>query len=481
MFSGDRKIKKHSILILVIIALLAGTDAEAKYSGGTGEPNDPYQIGSAGDLLTLTADTNDYNKCFILTEDIDLQGQVFTTAIIAADTVVDNLSFDGTKFTGTFDGNGYKILNVTINGGINSRWLGLFGYIGSGSLIKNLGFENCAVSGYYDVGGLAGWNYDGNINNCHSTAVVSGDMLIGGLVGVNKGSIINCYSAGTVTGWDGSNYIGGLVGYNEAGIIIGCYSNGAVKSTNTGGGLVGFNLEGTVTKCCSTGTISGDLQMGGLLGYTSSGSISNCYSTGNVSGDYEVGGLVGFTYSDSISNCYSTGTVSGDQKIGGLVGNNCSYISNCYSTGAVSGNTFVGGLIGENYGSVVSSFWDTQTSDWWTSAGGTGKTTSEMKMSDTFIDAGWDFVSETINGPNDIWRMCVDGVEYPLLSWQFAPDFTCPDGVDILDLAFFTERWLTECNETNNFCNCTDVNCDDSANFLDFLIFANNWLEDIEP
>jgi hypothetical protein len=38
----------------------------AEYSGGTGEPNNHYQIASADDLLVLAADTNDYNQCFII-------------------------------------------------------------------------------------------------------------------------------------------------------------------------------------------------------------------------------------------------------------------------------------------------------------------------------------------------------------------------------------------------------------------------------
>jgi hypothetical protein len=71
----------------------------------------------------------------------------------------------------------------------------------------------------------------------------------------------------------------------------------------------------------------------------------------------------------------------------------------------------------------------------------------------------------------------VDGVEYPLLSWQFIPDFICPDGVDILDLAFLVDRWLAECDETNNFCNCTDTDYDGQVNLPDFAILASHWLE----
>ncbi len=40
-----------------------------------------------------------------------------------------------------------------------------------------------------------------------------------------------------------------------------------------------------------------------------------------------------------------------------------------------------------------------------------------MKTQATFTDYTWDFLGEDTNGENEIWRMCVDGVEYPRLSW----------------------------------------------------------------
>ena len=60
--------------------------------------------------------------------------------------------------------------------------------------------------------------------------------------------------------------------------------------------------------------------------------------------------------------------------------------------------------------------------------------------------AGWDFVGESVNGQNEIWRMCQDGVDYPRLSWEFARagDFACADGVDLADLQALAEHWLTE-------------------------------------
>jgi len=59
-------------LFLTLIMGLFVLPAHAKYSGGTGEPNDPYQIATAEDLMLLGDSPEDYDKHFILTADIDL-------------------------------------------------------------------------------------------------------------------------------------------------------------------------------------------------------------------------------------------------------------------------------------------------------------------------------------------------------------------------------------------------------------------------
>ena len=350
---------------------------------GTGTPGDPYRIATQADLLTMAADTSYYSNCFILTADINMGGQVFTTAIIAAGTSSTNGSFQGTAFTGTFDGNGHKITNFTINGGSNC-YLGLFGYINSGGSVKNLGLEKFTVSGdILYVGGLAGGNH-GSVSNCYSTGAVSGGDEVGGLVGLNwSGSISNCYATGTVSGsWE----VGGLVGIN-------------------------FHYYTEVN-----------------------GVISNCYSTGAVSGGDEVGGLVGYNYWSTVSNCYSTGAVSSTSYVGGLVGNNNDgSISNCYSTGAVSGTSYVGGLVGINGSSISNSFWDTESSGQTTSVGGTGETTTQMKTLSTFTSAGWDFTS--------VWVLPMG--QYPMLFLRQAGDLNYDGRVDFVDFALFADHWLS--------------------------------------
>ena len=196
-----------------LLAVQAGS-AFGVYSGGTGEPGDPYQIATKADLLALAANTADYGKCFILTANVNMQGQVFTKAIIAPSS---SNPFQGTAFTGTFDGNGHKITGFIINGGSN-LYLGLFGQINPGGSVKNLGLENfVVVSGNQYVGGLVGYNNGGSISNCYSTGEVNGSSYVGGLVGYNNiGSISSSYSTGEV---NGSSYVGGLVGYNSGNSI----------------------------------------------------------------------------------------------------------------------------------------------------------------------------------------------------------------------------------------------------------------------
>ena len=236
--------KTRTVFILSITAILtlaAGSAFGSSYSGGSGTAGAPYQIATKADLLALAANTGDYGKCFILTADINMEGQVFTKAIIAP-------SGPSTPFAGTFDGKGHNVTNFTINGGSN-YYIGLFGYLDQSGSVKNLGIKDCSVNGDPD------------------------SQEVGGLVGDNDGSISNCYSTCAVSGGSGSYDTGGLVGYNESdGDISNCNSRGAVSSNPDSqiGGLVGYN-DGIISDCNSTGTVSGGSNpgngdVGGLVG-----------------------------------------------------------------------------------------------------------------------------------------------------------------------------------------------------------------------
>ena len=181
------------------------------------------------------------------------------------------------------------------------------------------------------------------------------------------------------------------------------------------GGVISY------TGAASVAVTGGTLGVGGLVA-VNDGTISNCYCTGHVTGDEYVGGLVGLTIGGStVEDSYFTGNVSGNLQVGGLAGRNTGTVCNSYSTGSVTGTTSVGGLVGHGgVGIATNSFWDVQTSGQTTSAGGTGKNTTEMQDIATFSGASWDIIwvgdSGTRN-PAYIWNI-VNNVTYPFLSWE---------------------------------------------------------------
>jgi len=150
-----------------------------------------------------------------------------------------------------------------------------------------------ALSGTYqpdDMGGLIGYN-TGSIEDSYSFVSVSGNWHAGGLVGYNNGGTIErCYSECPQEGHIfGGYYVGGLVGYNNnSGSIINSYSSAdALAYTNITGGLIGCNSNSSIINCYSTGSATrfqgGEGDFGSFIGrnqYTTV--ITNCYSTGSV-------------------------------------------------------------------------------------------------------------------------------------------------------------------------------------------------------
>jgi hypothetical protein len=364
----------------------------------------------------------DRDKHFKLMADIDLDPNLPDRKVYD-EAVIDN-------FKGVFDGNGHTISNFSYISS-NGLFVGLFRRIsGQNAQIKDLGLvaPNIDAETGSHVGSLVGMVSSGTITNCYAEGgSVSGEELVGGLVGLNHGNLNNCYSTCSVTG---ENDVGGLVGYNSQVTITNCSAGGEVFGCDYVGGLVGWNSGGTIENSSATGSVIGEKRniysrenrgTGGLIGFNS-GLLICCSATGDVSGDTQIGGLVGKN-SDSIINCYATGGVSGTEYVGGLVGFNGVSIINCYATGSVSGTTYVGGLVGYKgvEATVLTSFWDIQTSGQLISGGGISRSTAEMQTADTFLFAGWDFVDETTNGTEDIWWI-LEGQDCPHLWWEFVED-----------------------------------------------------------
>jgi hypothetical protein len=392
------------LFFIILVFATVSISTQAKYSGGSGTASYPYQIATEADLLALAANTDDYDKCFVLTADIDLSEYSFTAAVIAPNINNSGWSYNGVSFTGSFNGNDRIINNLTINaGGIESDFLGLFGSL-SGGEVKYLQLKNIRIiagAQSNSIGGIAGDN-NGLINGCLSTGTITGDSntgLIGGLAGGNDygGDIINSYSAVNVKGGFNSDYLGGLAG---------------------GSG-------GDINNSYSTGNVSGSTfsdSIGGLVGYHD-GNTSNCFSTGKVlSGttSFGLGGLIGQNcLKATINNCYSTGTVTSKNNsthLGGLVGANSSNISNSYSTGKVTGGydaRLLGGLVGnnDNNGIISNCYFQAESGE--DNGFGEPLTIAQMKQQNSYV--GFDFI--------DIWRIC-ENVSSPRLAWFYPGD--CP-------------------------------------------------------
>jgi hypothetical protein len=390
--------KKITCILAIAIFAVGSTNLWA-YSGGTGTSSSPYLIANKADLLQLAGNTNHYNKNFKMTTNIDFEGSSFNG--IALDTNK-TPEFQGTEFTGNFDGNGHTISNFKIAG--RRDYNGLFGRIGNGSsfgTVKNLGIVNCIISNCVNyAGSICGDLASGTIENCYATGIIEPDQskytggyarYMGGLCGHSgsKSKIINSYSSCFV---QGAYEAGGICGDNE-GIISNCYSKSRVKYSSFIGGFAAIN-----------GEENGDYFLGGICG-SNSGDINNSYAAGSVNGDCYIGGFCG-SNSASISDCYSTASVTGYKYIGGFVGKNDSSatINNCYSVGKIKATSdAIGGFCETNSGAISSSFWDISTSGTMNSDGGTGLVTAQLQDKTTFMSAGWDF--------DNTWIM--DG--YPVL------------------------------------------------------------------
>lgn len=425
--------KKLLLLSLLILSQMIWSQTATAPASGAGTPGDPYLIATLDNLYWIAASTSRWSSHYRQTADIDAAATSGWFSGAGWLPIGNNSIF----FTGSYNGDGHIISNLTINRQTIS-YIGLFGF-SMGVAITNLGLPNVSIAGKYSAGAIVGVNVNTTISNCYSTGTISGIQELGGIAGDNygTGTISNCYSTASVTGTYAT--VGGIAGYSE-GTIVSCYSTGSESGPQYVGGLVGDNI----------------------------GQIYNCYSTGNISGTITAGGLVGSNGVNGIvGNCYSRGNVSGTDYLGGLVGGNDGQIYNCYSTGSVIG--FLGsvaGFVGSSPGSnlyVQGCFWDTQTSNQSESGlpygieGATGKTTYEMTTGalivNFYIGAFWDFKGESVNGTDDIWNINnVRNDGYPFLSWQFPSDDPLP-----VELTSFTAK-VNGSQVTLNWQTATEVN-----------------------
>ena len=253
-----------------------------KDKGYTDDGQGNYTVTSAEGLKNIAKLVNEEWKLDInitLDNDIDLTGIDWTP--ICPD--------NSKKYTGTFDGGNHTITGLTVMG--SNRYAGLFGQIGPGGTVKNVVLTEVNVTSGTFVGGVAGWSFGGNIENCSVS--------------------------GSVSGSSGSD-VGGVVGYQQVGSITGCSSSATVKGTERAGGVVGVTNGGTtlLTACYATGNVTvendgtSNAWAGGIVGMNGTGTLIACYAAGNVSGNI-VGGAVGVNYAN-VTACYWSGLPDND-------------------------------------------------------------------------------------------------------------------------------------------------------------------------
>ena len=399
---------------LLVLALALAIAVPVCAWSGSGTSSSPYQISSVDDLKKV----KDYpGAYFKQTANITLNDPslfVFKDGVIIGDdgaevwTPIEN-------FTGTYDGGSKYItglyvcqdsanggLFANINGGtVKNVYLDLalvesdeYAGILAGKIEGASSVTNCMTSGSVigkttksmnTAGGLAGLiGKYANVSDSISYATVSGatsySANVGGLAGVNHGTISECGYYGNVFGtatyYDAS--IGGIAGYNT-GNIDNCLVAGAIGGESTAlvndcyvGGVVGVN-KGYIEYCqndaavsvvnCTADHNANLCAAGGIAGATFDADISYNTNNGKISGEYSYnGGIAGVAVSDTGTHYVdyndNTGAVSSAHGVaGGIVGRAVAagegyvstklYVDDCYNSGSVSGSSKTGNIAGE--------------------------------------------------------------------------------------------------------------------------------------
>ncbi len=350
-----------------------------------------YELQNMQNNLTETNGTKMPGN-YMLANDIDLQRDVKSFQPIG----YKNNSNQEFVFEGKFDGLNYKINDLKIDtSGLSSDknvacGIGLFG-INAGT-VENVGVESNIAVDKPDVGGIVGIN-KGTIRNVYHTGSVIGNGDVGGIAGHNESgaSIKLAYNTGKITAGSGCSNVGGIAGVNE-GTIAQVYNTGEVGDGNTGN-----NVGGIAGKLAGASAVPGE---------TYNAIIEDAYNYNTdssstaplITGSSNVGGIVGLVEGNSsdqylVRNTYNTGIVSANNNSGGIIGNVSS---------AGSGNPTV---------NVISSYFSEGTPN--EASGGTEnqKTTAQLQNINTFNN--WSI--SAAGGAGKTWRI-YEGQTMPLLT-----------------------------------------------------------------
>lgn len=264
---------------------------------------------------------------------------------------------DGTLQNFNFNTLLYSLPDVNVTGSYVGGFVGenIGTITNSSTAFQNVG----TTAGSFAIGGLVGLNL-GTVSSSHtlSSETVGNALalIVGGLVGFNSNSITGSTNAATVSG---NSVVGGIAGLNFGSISSFNSNSGSVSGNSNVGGIAGDN-ESSINFASNTGPISGTTNVGGVAGLSGFGSTissSNVFGSNNVTGATHVGGIAGFNQGAiNLALNLTSGHISGTTDVGGVAGLNQGSITASESFSDVSGNTNVGGVAGDNESSITTSF-----------------------------------------------------------------------------------------------------------------------------
>lgn len=258
------------LIAAVFAAGIAGSEKTAgavNFPDGHGTPENPYIISDYSDLVTLSqliAAEETYSQYAEAYYAVTVKSITITADATGGQTFIPIGSYSK-PFKGNFDGNGVIISGLTVDS--DDDYVGLFGYVGEGAVISEVGLYKADIATDYDyAGGIAGYNA-GNISSCFVHGSISGLQRVGGIAGYNAGVIENCYSSGAIVPAPGTvaiSYAGGLVGEIAAGGALRysyTFAEVEAEETSVSAGAVAGSSAGEITSCYTVAVANADKEI----------------------------------------------------------------------------------------------------------------------------------------------------------------------------------------------------------------------------
>lgn len=259
-------------------------------------------------------------------------------------------------FCGAFDGQNYTISHLFINRP-SENLVGLFAQCCAEASIHDAMLSNITVTGNQVVGGLVGGGY-GSIVNTTVIGKVRGGYHVGGVIGYNLGQLRNIEFIGDIDFSLPGERMGGLAGGHRGNLIHGKVTGSVTGSYLVGGAVgIGYSDQAELTLIEFRGEVIGQVRaeyIGGLIG-ESQGTLTQGVVHANVSGYFVVGGGIGINFGQ-IHAVQFTGYVLGSStalRVGGVLGYNVGIVNDTKAVGSVTGQTYIGGVCGSNFADIT--------------------------------------------------------------------------------------------------------------------------------